>query len=459
MSKKQIEYSELTGNPELNLLVENWFYVSKFKGFVRKDKPLGDVLSEKEFDNSYKYLEKYTPNVRKNNTTRAATASEYLIEFHNITNVISYVCSKPNEAEIFTDPQTKLRTINLWRPPQIEPVKGDVSIFEEYILYLMDNKPEQADFFMKFLAHCVRHPGKKIYWMPVLSSNERGLGKNLLTDHIMATLVGKTCWSRLDNPNYITGNHDEWKLGATFVVLDEVLQSGSRKFLERLKPLITSEVTKVNPKGLKPFDIANNINFIALSNHMNAIQIDEEERRFFVVHNRQLKKSREWFLNFNKWLDNGGFEHIYHYFLNEVDLSDFDRRSPPLKTNDFHTAAEFNKKDASIYVKEMINSNSAPFGPRDLFTMSYIKQHIKSALPLRNAGLQDYMIQNALQANGIETVGRITIPYKEGRKVFSTFGDVDKIKSIHKEWLKSPDSSLGLMYYDVDWADTDEDDY
>ncbi|MCW8880206.1 MAG: DUF5906 domain-containing protein [Kangiellaceae bacterium] len=442
-----IDFPELSTNPKVQKMLDTWVYIDTFGSFVNRFDPFGRRLNIKQFNSSYASLKKSMPYRNPHSGCKKRfTPSDFIKEMHEDTNRAVFFDSLPNEESIYLDKQTDLKILNAWARPSIEPIKSDVSIFQEYILYLMDCKEEQAKFFTQFLAHCVKYPQLKIKFMPLISSNERGLGKNFLTDKIMRPLIGSSNYRSLDSPNYIVGNHDEWKVGATFVVLDELLQTSNRKFIERLKPLVTNDTTRVNPKGLKDFEITNFMNFIAFSNHSSAIQIDEGERRFFVVHNRQKKKSNEWFDNVKNWLENeNGLEAIYHYLLNEVDLSDFDRNKTPMLTDDFHTATESCKSELSTYIRDSIEEKKHLFDKNSLFTLRCLRAVIRNVEELDQRKVTLATINNATQENSIVKVGHLSIP--EGkRKEFYSFGDKEELinnynymKSLgfHKEWYKS----------------------
>jgi len=107
--------------------------------------------------------------------------------------------------------------------------------------------------------------------------------------------------------------------------------------MNKLKPLVTNEKISVVRKGQDGRNIPNVTNYMALTNHDDALVLDEDDRRYGVFFTQF--KNRQHMLENTKgdyWLRlNNAINHypniIYSWLMN-VDLSDFDAMQAPKMT-------------------------------------------------------------------------------------------------------------------------------
>lgn len=418
-------------NPELEALISNWVYMDNWERFVKKNEPFGEQYTYKQFNKMYWHLKKRMPwNVSVKN--ERLSPSQYLVFSHRKTNRASDVRMSPGKEQVYFDKTFQFQVLNTWSKPKVGIAKGDVTVFKDFLLYLMDDNPEYAEFFTQWLAHAVRHPETKIRFAVLLSSEEKGLGKNVLSDCIMKPLVGEHNYKLLDNQKAITGDFDDWKSGTSFCLLDELHQMSGHKFANELKGLITNDTTRVNPKGKPEISIRNYINVMMFSNYRGAIQITENERRYFVVHNLQKKRDQQWFIEFIDWLNSGGLEAINHYFLHEVDLTSFDPNAPPIYTDDYYECIALGKSDLGEEFETLVENGTGLFSPSSYFTKSYLKKVIKMTKEFQSSDLNSSKFYVAAQQANLNLVGKLQKPNGKQVDLF-TFGCVEEARSYYME--------------------------
>jgi hypothetical protein len=190
----------------------------------------------------------------------------------------------PGEPSIFTD--DKGRTcMNTYRRTYADPDQLNASRAGELLqrhLKLLIAEPEHQRTLMDFMAYIVQKPGKKVLWAPVIQGVQ-GSGKSTL-GVVMAAVLGRSNVRTLEAGSTLKSIFNGF---ATFqlIVFDEtrIVGSNPRELLEKLKPLIADAWVNVNRKFIEADDEKNVGNYMFFTNHHDALPIDENERRFFVL--------------------------------------------------------------------------------------------------------------------------------------------------------------------------------
>ena len=101
--------------------------------------------------------------------------------------------------------------------------------------------------------------------------------------------------------------YNDW-LEAPFIVSDETLNTGGMntyKSYEKLKEFIDPrpDLMTINPKFGKQRRSMVHSSFLFLSNHSNALAIQEDDRRFYVISNPHKPAEPEYFVELNEWIE------------------------------------------------------------------------------------------------------------------------------------------------------------
>lgn len=191
----------------------------------------------------------------------------------------------PGEPE-FTDDGA----VNIWPGWGCESVQGDVSPWLELLDYLFQGaEPGVRQWFEQWCAYPIQHPGAKLYTAAVLVSTLKGVGKSLVAE-LLAEVYGVKASSRAGTCSVITPKElgsafSEWLLGTSLVVCEEMTGEDyrSRKALmDELKHLVTGSTVQINDKGVPRFAMVNRANLMFLTNHPDALRIEDDDRRFMV---------------------------------------------------------------------------------------------------------------------------------------------------------------------------------
>jgi len=148
---------------------------------------------------------------------------------------------------------------------------------------------------LAWIAFCVQNPGKKVRWAPLVKGIE-GDGKTVIGKLLSAVMgmvnVGNVSTSVLNTA------FTSWAEGRCINILEEIRMVGHNRHdvLNMLKPYITNDAITVHPKGINEYVAPNTVNYIAFTNHSDALPLEETDRRWWVsftpfIDQKQLKEA------------------------------------------------------------------------------------------------------------------------------------------------------------------------
>jgi hypothetical protein len=164
---------------------------------------------------------------------------------------------------------------NLYRAPDIEPIfDAKPEIYLAHLRYLIPDRASRIEF-ADWLAHIVQHPDQKTMFAP-LFIGPPGTGKSWLAE-AMKVLVGAWNVSQPRNKT-LTRDFNGWMAQRRLAIIHEL--KGKFETVEVLKDLITQTTIEINLKGIEAFEIENFVNFLTISNHDDAVPLDDDDRRW-----------------------------------------------------------------------------------------------------------------------------------------------------------------------------------
>ncbi|MDN6871841.1 DUF5906 domain-containing protein [Pseudomonas citronellolis] len=226
------------------------------------------------------------------------------------------------------------RALNLWTPPDLRPsgtrvTKEQVAPFVEFMVRWFPNQ-EERKYAWQWITHAVRFPNKRIIATPLLRS-DHGTGKGFFAECVMSGLLGKTSVANTTLKS-VVGTHNDILEGKTLVIIDELYKNGEST-ANALKGIQGNKTFTLNRKYLPAISIDNYLNFIVTSNDTVPLDLEPEDRRFWVpqfIKHTVDKSETDRFLNdvLKPWLeDEGGFQMLRDY-LEQIPLDDFRSTAP-----------------------------------------------------------------------------------------------------------------------------------
>jgi len=258
--------------------------------------------------------------------------------------------------------------INSYIPPKVKIKEGDVSRFLNHIGVMIPDKNDQK-IFLDYMAHCIKYPGHKIQWAPMLQSAE-GIGKGIFYD-IMKHCLGSPYVYKPKAPELASSGSkfNGWMASKLAIIVDEIKVDERRELIEILKPMITDRMVEVQSKGSDQKMEDNTANWMFFSNYKDAIPLKKNGRRYAIFYSSlQTAKdifnagfNDDYFTGFWRWLEKeGGYEALAHWFFNyPIEEGGIPKRAP--KTTSYNEAIRISRSPLEIIIEDGIEDGACGF--------------------------------------------------------------------------------------------------
>jgi hypothetical protein len=247
--------------------------------------------------------------------------------------------------------------INLWKGWGWEPIAGDIKPWSDLLDEAFGVGTIERTYVEQWFAYQIQNPGAKLYTAVVLWSPIQGIGKTLI-GVTFAMLFGEN--ASVISSDVIRSSFNDWSKRKQFILGEETTSQDARGSMDSLKHLITGDTIIINEKYQPRITLRNTINFMFTSNHPNAVQIDMNDRRFFVVEFVGDKLSLEFFAAFVNWRDErGGLSALMHHLLH-VPLDGFNPTAAPPATGAKEQMMEASLSDLERWIHDRYTDLAAP---------------------------------------------------------------------------------------------------
>jgi len=245
---------------------------------------------------------------------------------------VSRLTYEPGEGKLIQRVGDDYGEWNVWPGWGCHPVAGDVKPFLELFKFMTQHiEPDEAKWFMQWLAYPVQVPGTKMNSAVILHGRQ-GIGKGQLAK-AMSLIYGKN-YGKITQQQ-LKSNFNGWEVRKQFIFGDEATgtdHADQRQYAAALKDIVTRNVTTVNEKYVPEYEIPAKANLMFASNEADAFKLDADDRRFFVVEGPRTPASREFYDTLADWLaDEQSGPALFHHLL-EVDVRGFNPYADPPRT-------------------------------------------------------------------------------------------------------------------------------
>jgi hypothetical protein len=274
---------------------------------------------------------------------------------------------------------------NLYKPSVITPTAGNVTPWLSLIERLF---PDQADHIVSWLAHRVQRPHEKINHALVLGGGP-GIGKDTILEPIKRA-IGP--WNFADvSPKQVLGRFSGF-LKSVILRVSEARDLGEfdrYAFHDHMKVYIAAppDVLRIDEKNIREYYIFNLCGVVITSNHKtDGIYLPADDRRHMVAWSNLTKDdfTAEYWRNLYKWYTDGGDEHVAHYLAN-LDISTFDPKEPPPKTQAFWEIANANRAPEDAELADTLDDLGRP----DVVTLAEVANRAAMLQPAFAEWLRD----------------------------------------------------------------------
>jgi len=227
-----------------------------------------------------------------------------------------------------------VKCLNLYRPPRLK--LGIAAEAQRWVEHVHKLYPQEADHIIYWLAQRVQSPEIKINHGLVFGGEE-GIGKDTLLEPVKRA-IGPWNFHEV-SPTQMMGTFNGF-VKSTILRINEARDLGDTdrfKFFDHLKIYAAAppDVLRVNEKFLREYYMFNCVGIVISTNYKtDGIYLAEQDRRHFVAWSELTKAdfTADYFNALWDWYDAGGAGHVAAY-LTELDLSNFNPKRPPPRTD------------------------------------------------------------------------------------------------------------------------------
>lgn len=253
-------------------------------------------------------------------------------------------------------------TYNLYRPPNIK--HGDPALagpWLDHVDILLGAEGRQH--IIPWLAHRVQRPHEKINHALVLGGAP-GIGKDTLLEPVKRA-VGSWNFSEV-SPQQLIGRFNPF-LKAVVMRVSEARDLGEvnrYQFYEHMKTYTAAppDTLTIDEKHINAYSIFNVVGVIITTNYKHeGIFLPADDRRHY-VHWTDLTRDdfdTPYWNDIWGWYDDGGYEHVAAYLMN-LDISRFDPKAPPPKTQAFWAIVDANRAPEDAELADAIEEIGSP---------------------------------------------------------------------------------------------------
>ena len=217
-------------------------------------------------------------------------ASQLCLVMYKIEVVVDTIYW-PGGASIVTTGGKKM--LNSYRKQGAKPCKLSleddaegaelITLFLTHLEHLIEDEVERG-IVLHWMVFMYQNPGKRLNWSLVIQGTQ-GSGKSYI-GNVMSLLLGANVQS-LDTAT-ISGRFTSWAVGAILNIVEEIRISGTNRWgiMDRIKPYITNDNVVCERKGYDVETLPNFTSYLLLTNHKDAIPLDDEDRRYCIIYCR-----------------------------------------------------------------------------------------------------------------------------------------------------------------------------
>ena len=254
-----------------------------------------------------------------------------------------------------------LEYVNVFKRHDVVPVAPQTLDDELAVQVIIDHArglvktPSEADLLLDFLAYVYQNPGKRVRWA-ILLFGIQGNGKSFWVE-LMKRLMGHNAGEVAGTT--VAQRFTGWAVNKLFIAIEEIRVPSESKYavLDKLKPFITNNEVNVELKGQDDRVVPNFASYLLLTNHDDALPLDDDDRRYCVIETWHKTKSdipiQAYFDDLFGVLDNN-IQAIAHYFATRVIDPAFNPNGRAPETSGRFRMMQESKTAARLAVEEAI---------------------------------------------------------------------------------------------------------
>jgi hypothetical protein len=198
---------------------------------------------------------------------------------------------------------------------------------------LCDGSKERFDYNLRWMAHAVQKPWRKIGVALVFRSGQ-GCGKSVLWDFFGRIILGAIYYLYCNEIEKIIGKFNSLAANRLLIVLDECGSwGGAYRMNDRIKSLITQETTCMERKGQDPISVDDKSNIVFTTNNFWPVKREADDRRYSCQQVSDAKMgNKQYFDELVEELEKPETAYHLHQYLSSIEISNWNPQKMPVTT-------------------------------------------------------------------------------------------------------------------------------
>lgn len=155
--------------------------------------------------------------------------------------------------------------------------------------HFLTSEPTEAELLLDFLAYVYQNPGKRVRWA-ILLFGMQGNGKSFWVE-LMKGLLGHNAGEVAGTT--VSQRFTGWAANKLFIGIEEIRVPSESKYavMDKLKPFISNSEVNIELKGQDDRVVPNFASYMLLTNHDDALPLDDDDRRYCVIETQPRTKA------------------------------------------------------------------------------------------------------------------------------------------------------------------------
>ncbi|GAQ92179.1 hypothetical protein KFL_009390050 [Klebsormidium nitens] len=199
---------------------------------------------------------------------------------------------------------------------------------------LSDRSPERFEYNIKWMAHGVQRPWRKIQ-VALVFRGPQGCGKSTLWDFYGLKILGSKLYLYCNEIEKVIGRFNSLGVNKLLIVLDEAGNwGGAYKMNDRIKSAITQETTCLEHKGQDAITVQDRSNIVFTTNHSWPVKREADDRRYSCQECSGVKVGdKHYFDELLAELEDPQTAFHFHQYLSSIDIVvNWDPKKMPVTT-------------------------------------------------------------------------------------------------------------------------------
>jgi hypothetical protein len=258
-----------------------------------------------------------------------------------------------------------------WGIPDELVKPGDLTLWNKLLGNVFAGTDQSnLDWFLRWLAYPLQHPGTKLFTAAVVWGLQQGTGKSLIGE-TMARIYGDN-YTLISNAE-LESKFNGWADSKQFIMADEITGQDKRSVADRLKGWITRAKVRIDEKNVKPYEHPDCINYYFNSNRPDSFMLDRNDRRYFVHEVIAPRLPMNFATAYREWFQSDAVGALFHYLL-KLPLEGFLPYEAAIDTEAKSEMVSNSRSEAGAWLEAALFDPDQYFLPikRTLWTMEEI---------------------------------------------------------------------------------------